>query len=67
MGIRHSSQYISQLVIWIQRPGGVKYTQVLSNPIIYKRLDNRNNKDQDLKVKIHHLTLTTMLQYKCPF
>ena len=36
-------------------------------PIVHERLEDGNNKDQDLKAKIYHLALTTMLQYKCPF
>ena len=32
-----------------------------SIPIIYERLEDKNNKDQDLKVKIYYLPLTTML------
>ena len=36
-------------------------------PIAHERSEDRNNKDQDLKAKIYHLALTTMLQYKCPF
>ena len=35
--------------------------------IVHEHLENGNNKDQDLKVKIYHLALTTMLQYKCSF
>ena len=38
-----------------------------SIPIVHKRLEDGNNKDQDLKAKIYHLALTTMLQCKCPF
>ena len=29
--------------------------------IVHERLEDRNNKDQDLKAKIYHLALTTML------
>ena len=35
--------------------------------IVYEHLEDRNNKDQDLKAKIYHLALKTMLQHKCPF
>ena len=38
-----------------------------SIPIIYKRLEDGNNKDQDLKAKIYYLALSTLLQRKCPF
>ena len=38
-----------------------------SIPIVYERSEDGNNKDQDLKAKIYHLALTTMLQRKCPF
>ena len=38
-----------------------------SIPIVHKRSEDGNNKDQDLKAKIYHLALTTMLQRKCPF
>ena len=38
-----------------------------SIPIVNKRSENGNNKDQDLKAKIYHLALTTMLQRKCLF
>ena len=38
-----------------------------SIPIVYERLEDGNNKDQDLKAKINHLALTTMLQRKCSF
>ena len=32
-----------------------------SIPIVHERLEDGNNKDQDLKAKIYHLALTTML------
>ena len=35
--------------------------------IIHERSEDGNNKDQDLKAKIYHLALTTMLQCKCSF
>ena len=38
-----------------------------SIPIVYERLKDGNNKDQDLKAKIYHLALATMLQRKCFF
>ena len=38
-----------------------------SIPIVPKRLEDENNKDQDLKANIYHLVLTTMLQCKCSF
>ena len=31
-------------------------------PIIYKRSEDANNKDKDLKANIYHMTLKTMLQ-----
>lgn len=36
-----------------------------SIPIIYKWLEDKDNKDKDLKTKIYHLALKIMLQYKC--
>ena len=38
-----------------------------SIPIVHEHSEDGNNKDQDLKVKIYHLALTTMLQFKYPF
>ena len=38
-----------------------------SIPIVHEHSEDGNNKDQDLKAKIYHLALTTMLQRKCPF
>ena len=35
--------------------------------IVHERLEDGNNKDQDLKAKIYHLALSTMLQRKCFF
>ena len=32
--------------------------------IVYKQLENSNNKDRDLKTKIYHLALKTMLERK---
>ena len=44
------------------------YTLLLGSiPIIHERLEDGNNKNQDLKAKIYHLALITMLQRKCPF
>ncbi len=37
-----------------------------SNPIIYKRSKDANNKDKDLKIKIYHIALKTMLQHTYP-
>ncbi len=34
--------------------------------IVHKWLEDGNNKDKDLKTKIYHLALKTMLQCKCP-
>ena len=38
-----------------------------SIPIVHECSEDGNNKDQDLKAKIYHLALTTMLQRKYPF
>ena len=46
------------------RPGTLLLGSI---PIVHKRLEDENNKDQDLKAKIYHLALTTMLQRKCSF
>ena len=35
--------------------------------IVHERSEDGNNKDQDLKAKIYHLALTTMLERKCSF
>ncbi len=37
-----------------------------SIPIIYERSEDANNKDKDLKTKIYHMTLKTMLQHTYP-
>ena len=37
-----------------------------SIPIIHKRLEDANNKDKDLKAKIYHMALKTMLQRTYP-
>ena len=46
------------------RPGTLLLGSI---PIVHERSEDGNNKDQDLKAKIYHLALTTMLQRKCPF
>ena len=46
------------------RPGTLLLGSI---PIVHERLEDGNNKDQDLKAKIYHLALTTMLQRKCFF
>ena len=33
-----------------------------SIPIVHERSEDANNKDKDLKLKIYHMTLKTMLQ-----
>ena len=33
-------------------------------PIVYKQLKDLNNKNRDLKAKIYHLALKTMLEHK---
>ena len=38
-----------------------------SIPIVHEHSEDGNNKNQDLKAKIYHLALTTMLQCKCSF
>ena len=40
------------------RPGTLLLGSI---PIVHKRSEDGNNKDQDLKAKIYHLALTTML------
>ena len=40
------------------RPGTLLLGSI---PIVHERSEDGNNKDQDLKAKIYHLTLTTML------
>ncbi len=37
-----------------------------SIPIVYEWSEDRDNKNKDLKAKIYHLALKTMLQCKCP-
>ncbi len=37
-----------------------------SIPIIHKRFKDANNKDKDLKAKIYHMALKTMLQRTYP-
>lgn len=34
--------------------------------IVHKRLEDVNNKNKDLKTKIYHIVLKTMLQYSHP-
>ena len=46
------------------RPGTLLLGSI---PIVHEHSEDGNNKDQDLKAKIYHLALTTMLQRKCPF
>ena len=46
------------------RPGTLLLGSI---PIIHKRSDDGNNKNQYLKAKIYHSALTTMLQCKCSF
>ncbi len=42
-------------------------TLLLSSiPVVHERSDDGDNKDKDLKAKIYHLALKTMLQHKCP-
>ena len=50
---------------WSQIHPGILLLGCIS--IVHKHLEDRNNKDQDLKAKIYHLALKTMLQHKCPF
>ena len=35
--------------------------------IVHERSEDGNNKNQDLRAKIYHLPLTTILQRNCPF
>ncbi len=37
-----------------------------SIPVVHERSEDRDKKDKDLKAKIYHLALKTMLQHKCP-
>ena len=37
-----------------------------SIPFVHKRLEDANNKDKDLKAKIYHMALKTMLQHTYP-
>ncbi len=41
------------------RPGTLLLGSI---PIVYERAENFNNKDRDLKAKIYHLALETMLK-----
>ncbi len=44
------------------RPGTLLLNSI---PIIHERSEDGNNKDKDLKAKIYHLALKTLLQCKC--
>ncbi len=44
------------------RPGTLLLISIL---VVYEWLEDGNNKDKDLKAKIYHLALKTMLQRKC--
>ncbi len=45
------------------RPGTLLLGSI---PVVYERLEDGDNKNKDLKAKIYHLALKTMLQRKCP-
>ncbi len=45
------------------RPGTLLLDSI---PVVHERLEDGDNKDKDLKAKIYHLALKTMLQRKCP-
>ena len=42
------------------------YSLLGSISIIHERLEDANNKDKDLKAKIYHMALKTMLQRTYP-
>ena len=54
-----SKTWRSQIRLGILLPGSIS--------IVHERSEDGNNKDNDLKAKIYHLALTSMLQRKCPF
>ncbi len=45
------------------RPGTLLLGSI---PVVHERSEDEDNKDKDLKAKIYHLALKTMLQRKCP-
>ena len=47
---------------WNQNQLGTLLLSFIS--IIHKQLENTNNKNRDLKTKIYHLALKTMLEHK---
>lgn len=74
MNLSHGDQMLQPIYITISnldlksphsqtRPGTLFLGSI---SIIYERSEDENNKDKDLKTKIYHLALKTMLQCKSP-
>ena len=72
MSLSYKDQILWSVYITIDNLGAkMCQRQNLSNtlllgfiPIVYKQLKNLNNKNKDLKAKIYHLALKTILKCK---
>ena len=69
MSLSHGDQTLGQVYITIGNSNSKTWRSQTcpgtlflgSIPIAHERLEDGNNKNQDLKAKIYHLALTTML------